>query len=423
MEAGKKQYVLVIPDGAADVYRDNGRSPFALADTTYMDFIAREGVCGLMQTLYDDLPKESMVAQMGMLCWDPHLYYPCGRASCELLALEGVQLNEGDIAFRANLVRMEGSVLASYNADYIYSSQARLLVNRVNEMLRSEFPAFELYHNSDFRNTLVMRQAQIDPRDLICPEPHESHGVEFDSARLLTGRNDKGCRVAEQINNYLQYVAAVLEGEVGNMLFPWSASGVLNLPPFAEVSGFSGRTAIVGCMDFLHGIAKAGRIDSFKVGNGRPDTDYASKGTKVVELLRGGYEFVVCHINAPDEAAHMGDLAGKIKSIEMIDRFVMSQIVNYFRVHPEQLGSVMIVPDHYTNLPEHVSGHRRADIHSIQPVPFALWNGRERDSVQSYCEDTACSGKYASPPISHLDLTTVLGVSQLRTLTVSKFSS
>jgi 2,3-bisphosphoglycerate-independent phosphoglycerate mutase len=176
-------------------------------------------------------------------------------------------------------------------------------------------------------------------------------------------------------------------------------------------------------MDFLHGIAKAGRIDSFKVGNGRPDTDYESKGTKVVELLRDGYEFVVCHINAPDEAAHMGDFAGKIKSIEMIDRFVVSQIVNYFRVHPGQLGGVMIVPDHYTNLPEHVSGQRRADIHSIQPVPFALWNGRERDSVQSYCEDTACSGKYASPPISHLDLTTVLGVSRVRTLTVSNFSS
>ena len=125
MEGPKQQFVLVIPDGAADTYRDNGRSPFALADIRYMDQLAREGVCGLVQTLYDDLPKESIVAQMGMLCWDPHLYYPRGRASCELLALEGVQLNEGDIAFRANLVRMEGNVLASYNADYIYSAPAR----------------------------------------------------------------------------------------------------------------------------------------------------------------------------------------------------------------------------------------------------------------------------------------------------------
>lgn len=422
MKGPKQQFVLVIPDGAADSYRDNGRSPFALADIRHMDQLAREGVCGLVQTLYDDLPKESIVAQMGMLCWDPHLYYPRGRASCELLALEGVQLNEGDIAFRANLVRMEGNVLASYNADYIYSSQARVLVNRVNDTLRKEFPSFELYHNSDFRNTLVVRDVQIDPRDLICPEPHESHGVEFDAMRLLAGRNEKSRSVAAHINSYLQRVAAVLAGEVGNMLFPWSASRVLSLPPFAEVSGFEGKTAIVGCMDFLHGIAKAGGIESFKVGNGRPDTDYAAKGAKVVELLRNDYEFVVCHINAPDEAAHMGDLEGKIRSLEMIDEFIVREIVNYFRFHPEQLGGVMIVPDHYTNLPESVSGQKRVDIHSIHPVPFALWNGRERDGVSTFSEDAVRAGKYASPPVSHLDLTTVLGLSQPRVSVQSAIS-
>ncbi len=414
MERPKKQFVLVIPDGAADSYRDNGRSPFALADIRHMDQVARDGVCGLVQTLYEDLPKESIVAQMGMLCWDPHLYYPRGRASCELLALEGVQLNEGDIAFRANLVRMEGNVLASYNADYIYSAPARVLVNRVNDTLRKEFPSFELYHNSDFRNTLVVRDVQIDPRDLICPEPHESHGVEFDAMHLLAGRTQKSRDVAALINSYLQRVAVVLAGEVGNMLFPWSASKVLSLPPFAEVSGFEGKAAIVGCMDFLHGIAKAGGIESFKVGNGRPDTDYAAKGAKVVDLLRNGYEFVVCHINAPDEAAHMGDLEGKIRSLEMIDEFIVREIVSYFRFHPEQLGGVMIVPDHYTNLPESVSGQKRVDIHSIHPVPFALWNGRERDGVSTFSEDAARAGKYASPPVSHLDLTTVLGMSQPR---------
>jgi 2,3-bisphosphoglycerate-independent phosphoglycerate mutase len=422
MERPKQQFVLVIPDGAADSYRDNGRSPFALADIRHMDQIARDGVCGLVQTLYEDLPKESIVAQMGMLCWDPHLYYPRGRASCELLALEGVELNEGDIAFRANLVRMEGNVLASYNADYIYSAPARVLVNRVNDTLRKEFPSFELYHNSDFRNTLVVRDVQIDPRDLICPEPHESHGVEFDAMNLLAGRTQKSREVAAHINSYLRRVAVVLAGEVGNMLFPWSASKVLSLPPFAEVSGFEGKTAIVGCMDFLHGIAKAGGIESFKVGNGRPDTDYAAKGAKVVDLLRNGYEFVVCHINAPDEAAHMGDLEGKIRSLEMIDEFIVREIVSYFRFHPEQLGGVMIVPDHYTNLPESVSGQKRVDIHSIHPVPFALWNGRERDSVSTFSEDAARAGKYASPPVSHLDLTTVLGMSQPRVSVQSAIS-
>lgn len=52
-----------------------------------------------MQTLYPDLPRESLVAQLGMLGWSPHLYYPGGRVSCELLTTGGIGLDDGDLAF------------------------------------------------------------------------------------------------------------------------------------------------------------------------------------------------------------------------------------------------------------------------------------------------------------------------------------
>ncbi|HEX8179966.1 MAG TPA: hypothetical protein VF525_10525, partial [Pyrinomonadaceae bacterium] len=103
MKLRKKKHVLIIPDGGGDTARFDGRSPLALAETPYTDFMARAGVSGRMQTLYADLPKESIVAQLGMFGWDPREYYPDGRASCELLALEGIRLEEGDLAFRANL--------------------------------------------------------------------------------------------------------------------------------------------------------------------------------------------------------------------------------------------------------------------------------------------------------------------------------
>ena len=407
---GKKKYVLVVPDGAGDVYREHGKSPLATARTCHMDFIAREGVCGLMQTLYEDLPKESLVAQLGMLGWDPRRYYPSGRASCELLALENISLNDGDLAFRANLVRMDGRVLASYNADYIYTEQALALVRRINEALRDEFPTFELYHNADFRNTLVVRGAGVDPKLLRCPEPHENHGVEFDTGRLIAGADVKSEQVAAHINRYLGRIARLLEGEAANMIFPWSPSKVLKLPSFRESTGFEGPVAVVGCMDFLHGIAKAGRLDSFKVGNGRPDTDYRGKGAKPVELLSAGYEFVVCHINAPDEAAHMGDLDLKIKSLEMIDHFIVRPVVQYFRHHMDELGGVMIAPDHFTNCSTEARRLKRGAVHSSHPVPFALWNGRERDAARYYTEDGVLDGKFAAEPISHLELTRVLGV-------------
>lgn len=408
-----KKYVLIIPDGAGDSYRWVGRSPLAIARTPNMDFLAREGSCGLMQTLYEDLPKESIVAQMGMLGWDPHRYYPYGRASCELLALEDVSLNEEDLAFRANMVCMKDRTLVSYSADCIPSDQSRPLVQLINREMRAEFADFELYHNADFRNTLVVRAAGVSPLALRCPEPHENHGREFDVTCLIQGTDEPSKQLAQRLNRYLQGVARLLEREPANMLFPWSPSVVLKLTPFREMVGFEEPVAIVGCLDFLHGIAKAGQLDFFKVGNGQPDTDYAGKGAKTVELLASGYGLVICHINGPDEAAHMGNVQLKIESLEKIDEFIVGPIIEYFQDHPDELGGVLVAPDHFTNYIPNIQEKRRMDVHSADPVPFALWNGRDRDATRYYSEDDVLVGKYVSPVVSHLDLLELMGVMQV----------
>jgi 2,3-bisphosphoglycerate-independent phosphoglycerate mutase len=363
-----------------------------------------------MQTLYADLPRGSIVAQLGMLGWDPHRYCPGGRSSCELLALGGVALADGDLAFRANLVRMEGRRLASYNAHYILSEQAQSLVEKVRAATHDEFPRFELYHNSDFRNTLVVRRLAVDPNLLACPEPHESEGLEFEVERLVRGGDRRSQAVAELINAYLVAVARILAAEPANMLFPWSASRALALPTFAEATGFEGRAAVVGSMDFLQGIALAGGLEFFKVGNGRPDTDYAAKGRMARELLASGRDFVVCHINGPDEASHMGDLELKIRCIERIDAHVVGPIVEFFRERPAELGAVMVVPDHYTNYTAAGRHGERSDAHSLDPVPFALWNGRDRDEARAFSEDGVLAGRHGADPVSHLQLLHLLGM-------------
>ena len=411
--AKMKKYVLIIPDGAGDSYRWFGRSPLAIARTPHMDFMAREGVCGLMQTLYEDLPKESIVAQLGMLGWDPHRHYPHGRASCELLALEDVSLNEEDLAFRANMVWMKDGTLVSYSADCIPSQQSRPLVQLINQKMREEFADFELYHNAEFRNTLVVRSAGVSPLALRCPEPHENHGRQFDLTRLIEGTDAPSNRLANRLNSYLQGVARVLEGEAANMLFPWSPSVVLKLTPFRENVGFDAPVAIVGCMDFLHGIAKAGKLEFFKIGNGQPDTDYVAKGAKTIELLSEGYGFVICHINGPDEAAHMGNVQLKMESLEQIDEFIVGPILKYFQEHPDELGGMFIAPDHFTNYAPDIREKKRMEVHSSDPVPFALWNGHDRDATRYYSEDDVRIGKYASPPVSHLELLQLMGVAQV----------
>jgi len=403
-----QRHVLIIPDGAGDHHREDGASPLARADIPHMDFLARQGVNGLMRTLYQGLPRESLVAQLGMLGWDPLVHYPGGRASCEFLALENSFLDESDIAFRANMVHVDGDGrLVSYNADFIHSQRSRPLVEMLNDELRLDFPDFELYHNSDFRNTLVLRGAWVPASDVGGPLPHESHGEPVDPANLITGRGPRAEALARRMNRYLARAAELLTGREANMLYPWSPSRAFFLPPFAEVSGFTGRAGVVANMDFLHGIARAGGLEFFKIGTGRPDTDYAAKGRMTVDLLKRGYELVVCHVNAPDEAAHMSDVDLKIRTLEEVDRHVVGPVVRYFQEHPEELGGVFLAPDHYTNVVPVDADLQRIDVHSIDPVPFALWNGKERDGVEVFQEDAARGGAYPDP-VSHLELLDLL---------------
>ncbi len=414
-----KQWVLIVPDGAADLDRMAGLSPLAEARTPWLDFVAREGRSGRMRTLYPDLPPGSIVAILGMLGWEPHRWHPDGRASCELLALDGVSLAPGDLAFRANLVRMDGSRLASYNAGYIESERSRLLLDKVRRATDGAFPDFDLFHNSDFRNCLVVRRAGVRPHELSCPEPHEHQGQEFDLANLISGSTPAGRALAGRLNEYLAAVARALDGEEANMLFPWSASRHFTLPPFREVAGVDGPAAIVGAMDFLHGIAKAGGIDFHHVGNGRPRTDYAGKGRKVLELLASGHQLVVCHVNGPDEAAHEGDRDLKIFCIEEIDTHIVGPVVEHFLARPHELGGVMVVPDHYTNFAVARGGNHRAQAHSIDPSPFAVWDGLHRDSTTRFDEDAAAAGCFGREPVDHLDLLQVLGVARRAALAVS----
>src|SRR5262249_23918963 len=156
---------------------------------------------------------------------------------------------------------------------------------------------------------------------------HDSEGREFDASRLVAGTDAASRALAKLINQYLCAAARILAGRRANMLFPWSPSGRLVLPRFADHTGFQGQVGVVAAMHFLEGIARAGRLDFFRVGDGSPETDYRGKGAQTVALLASGYSFVVCHVNGPDEAAHMGDFALKVRCLEAIDREVIGPVL------------------------------------------------------------------------------------------------
>jgi 2,3-bisphosphoglycerate-independent phosphoglycerate mutase len=89
------------------------------------------------------------------------------------------------------------------------------------------------------------------------------------------------------------------------------------------------------------------------------------------------YDLVVVHVETPDEAAHGGDVPGKIAGIEAIDR----EIVGRARDYGDGLR-VLCMPDHPTPI--------ALRTHVGEPVPFVLAGpGIEHNGAQAFDEESA----------------------------------
>ena len=100
------KYVLVLCDGMADypVAELGGKTPLQYARTPNMDRLAQRSRIGLVKTVPDGFTPGSDVANLGVLGFDVAKCYT-GRSPLEALSI-GVDMHEGEIAMRANLVTL-----------------------------------------------------------------------------------------------------------------------------------------------------------------------------------------------------------------------------------------------------------------------------------------------------------------------------
>ena len=107
------------------------------------------------------------------------------------------------------------------------------------------------------------------------------------------------------------------------------------------------------------------------------DTDYAAKARYATKALER-FDFLYLHVEAPDEAGHMGSIDEKVKAIERIDGMV-GTIMETFE------GIIAVLPDHPTPI--------RVRNHTPDPVPFAI-RGLSRDGTTRLTEREALKGKF-----------------------------
>ena len=368
------KYIVILGDGMADepLAELGGRTPLEYAETPNMDRIAREGRCGMLQTVPEGFEPGSDIANLSVLGYDPRVSYT-GRGPLEAVSM-GIELGEGEMAYRCNLVTVRDGLMVDFNAGHISSAEGAALLRDLDAVLGG----VRVYPGISYRNLLVLPEGRgsltTPPHDIV-GRPIQEYLPRGDDAAALLECMERSCEVfADHPVNRRR----VLEGKIpATGIWPWSGGKRPSLEPFREKYGLAG--GVISAVDLLGGIARLAGMEVIRVpgATGFIDTDYKAKARYAVDAL-DRLDFVYMHVEAPDEAGHMGSVEEKVRAIERLD-----EAIGIILERPETV--VAVLPDHPTPI--------RCRTHTADPVPFAVL-GKGKDGVKGFSEREARKGSF-----------------------------
>jgi proposed homoserine kinase len=386
MKSLKGKAIVFLADGMADepVEALGGKTPLEAVDTPCMDSIARNGASGTFLTLPEGFPTSSDAANMSVLGYDLASFYP-GRGPIEAVS-QGIKLGPDDIAWRCNLVTVEGGILRDYSAGHISKERAKAFMDALAERFNSDKVTF--YSGVSYRNLLVLHGAEFSA-DVDYFKPDSSQDLPVSELRLKA-KSPAAQHTVEFVEKLMAEAAAFLaehplnqEGGVpANWIWPWSPG---HKPSFPGFSGkYAGRSAaVITAVDVISGIAKCAGMDVIPVSGatGYLDTNYAGKAEAAIRAIED-HDFVYVHLEAIDECSHEGDLSLKMRAISDFENKVVRPVMTALEGRDLTFA---ILPDH--PVPLHLRAHTRT------PVPVAICGPHiVPDSVQRYSEKDAPGG-------------------------------
>jgi 2,3-bisphosphoglycerate-independent phosphoglycerate mutase len=337
--------VIVVPDGLCDRRYSalDHLSPVEYAQTPGLDMLVRRGRVGLAQTMVEGLPLGSLVGLLGLLGYDPRAYFPLGRGIFEAYSL-GLELQSADMVWRCNIVRVgKDDRLLDFTAGQIGESLARHYLASL-----SLVPPFELHHDLSYRNVLLYRNCPWVAGELLLHEPHQQMGRSL--WEMLPRYQGHPCPPL------IELMLASRREDL--MLWPWGTGRKRTFPPLPY------RLGLVTALSFLEGLARLLGGQAIRPAGA---TGYLGSALEAKRAALLAYlpevEVALIHCNAPDEEAHVKNLAGKVQAIEDIDRLVLSPLLRELERRGEPYR-LLFCPDHYTCCQD--------GKHYPEPVPYVV---------------------------------------------------
>jgi 2,3-bisphosphoglycerate-independent phosphoglycerate mutase len=373
-----KKIILIIIDGLGDepIPQLKNKTPLEAAKTPNFDFLAKNGVCGLVLPWHEKgkLPT-SEDTHLAIFGYDPKKSNP-GRGVLEVLGI-GEKIKKGDVCFRGNFATVDENLrIIDRRAERIEDTEDlikslnRIKIKGVKVIVRKAF---------GHRIGIIFRGKNLSAK--VSSNDPKRVGV-----KVLKIRGQK--RMVKIVNEFLEKARTILENHPknkkrikegklpANYILLRGAGKFKKIENFKEKYGLKVAFIVGGTL--YKGIGRYLGMEEIKVkgANGTIKTNLKGKFLAAKKAIKN-YDFIFLHIKACDNLAEDGKFLEKKEFIEKIDQN-LKPILNLKDV------LIVITGDHST------CSLKKS--HCILPNPILIY-GAKKDGCKKFSEKECRKGK------------------------------
>lgn len=400
---------MIILDGAADrkIKILGDKTPLEKAQTTALKELAQKGQETMITVIDNAIAPESDSGAMALLSYDPKIYYP-GRGTLEGLGTGMIPEGYEYIAFRINFASYneKENKLDRRTARGLKDEELQKLAEEINEKVnltkyQVEFKLLAFAHHRGIvcfyskERPLSGNISNTDPgfrKEGVWGYPVGNYEQKPQKCYSLDDEENSKF-TADLVNEFEKQTSEILQqskvnrnrvskGEMPANYILMRDGGIKpkEMPKFEEKFGLT--LSMYGQLPAEKTIADliGAKFTFSKSLDLQMDKDFLKNSAK--KLIEDEADVVFIHIKEPDEPGHDNEPFNKVRAIEWIDQYFLTNLVKGI----EKDDIIIITCDHATPC--------ELKMHSSDKVPVLISGiNFEEDETTRFDEETAKTGK------------------------------
>ena len=383
--------VLLILDGVGGLpHPETGKTELESARKPNLNRIARDSLCGLIDTVGPGITPGSTPGHLAVFGYDP-VKYNIGRGIVEAVGID-LELKPDDIAARGNFCTVDDKgIIIDRRAGRLSTDKNTELCRLLNK-IAIDGAEISVLPVKEHRFVLILRGEALSS-ELADSDPQQA-GL---SPKKIEALSPQAQRTAEFANEFVSQASSRLRHEPSaNMVLLRGFSRRPDIPTLPEI--YKLNPAAITTYPMYRGLA---RLVGMQV---LPGSESITEQLDNLRRYYDDYDFFFIHFKSTDSRGEDGNFRAKVQAIEEID----NALPGLLNLNPEVL---IVTGDHST--PATLASH------SWHPVPFMLKSRWCRpDNVAEFSERACLAGGMGRFPA-----TEVMPLAMANALKLDKFGA